>query len=88
MKKSYLINRDMYKNIKRMDHRQMERFLEDVYKEGVKDGKAAVPGVDISEIEKAIKGTRGIGEKKAADIMREIERKFGEEDVNEKRNGI
>ena len=39
MKKSYLINRDMYKNIKRMDHRQMENFLEGIYKEGVKDGK-------------------------------------------------
>lgn len=34
------INRCMYKDIKKFDRVQMDRFLQDIYDQGVKDGKA------------------------------------------------
>ena len=44
-KDKYMINRTKYKDIKRYDHKQMEDFLTDVYKNGYADGKESVPGV-------------------------------------------
>lgn len=38
-KDKYMINRTKYKDIKRYDHKQMEDFLTDVYKNGYADGK-------------------------------------------------
>ena len=38
-KDRYLINRVMYKNIKKYDHQQMEEFLTDIYKNGYQDGR-------------------------------------------------
>lgn len=43
-KDKYMINRTKYKDIKRYDHKQMEDFLTDVYKNGYADGKESVPG--------------------------------------------
>lgn len=48
-KDRYLINRTKYKDIKRYDHKQMEDFLTDVYKNGYADGKESVPGVELQE---------------------------------------
>lgn len=39
-KDKYMINRTKYKDIKRYDHKQMEDFLTDVYKNGYVDGKS------------------------------------------------
>ena len=39
VKDKYMINRTKYKDIKRYDHKQMEDFLTDVYKNGYADGK-------------------------------------------------
>lgn len=60
-KDRYLINRVMYKNIKKYDHQQMEEFLTDVYKNGYADGKESVPGVELQDVEKALQGVKGIG---------------------------
>lgn len=46
-KDKYMINRTKYKDIKRYDHKQMEDFLTDVYKNGYVDGKESVPGVEL-----------------------------------------
>lgn len=46
-KDRYLINRTKYKDIKRYDHKQMEDFLTDVYKNGFIDGEASVTGVEF-----------------------------------------
>lgn len=60
-KDKYMINRTKYKDIKRYDHKQMEDFLTDVYKNGYADGKEAVPGVELQDVEKALQGVKGIG---------------------------
>lgn len=55
-KDKYMINRTKYKDIKRYDHKQMEDFLTDVYKNGYADGKESVPGVELQDVEKALQG--------------------------------
>ena len=43
MAKGIKLNRVQYKNIKRMDHKQMKDFIVNMYNEGYEDGiKAAV----------------------------------------------
>lgn len=44
-KGKYLINRTMYKDIKKFDHQQMENFLTDVYKSGYQDVEVALQEV-------------------------------------------
>lgn len=60
-KDKYMINRTKYKGIKRYDHKQMEDFLTDVYKNGYADGKESVPGVELQDVEKALQDVKGIG---------------------------
>ena len=77
-KKSFELNRKEYLNIKRMDHHQMTLWAESMYKSGFEDGQASVPGLDISLIKKALLSVKGIGEKKAADIIIAIEKETAE----------
>lgn len=58
-KDRYLINRVMYKNIKKYDHQQMEEFLTDVYKNGYQDGRESVPGIELEDVKTALRGTKG-----------------------------
>lgn len=60
-KDRYMINRTRYKDIKRYDHQQMEDFLTDVYKSGYADGKESVIGVELKDVEAALKDVKGIG---------------------------
>ena len=60
-KDKYMINRTKYKDIKRYDHKQMEDFLTDVYKNGYVDGKESVTGVELQDVEAALKDVKGIG---------------------------
>ena len=78
MAKKFELNRKVYKNIKKMDHNQMTLWAESMYKSGFEDGQASVPGLDISLIEKALLSIKGIGEKKAADIIAAIEKEIVE----------
>lgn len=65
-KDKYMINRTKYKDIKRYDHKQMEDFLTDVYKNGYADGKESVPGVELQDVEAALKDVKGIGDQTLA----------------------
>ncbi len=60
-KDRYLINRTKYKDIKRYDHKQMEDFLTDVYKNGFIDGQESVTGVELQDVEDVLHGVKGIG---------------------------
>lgn len=73
------INRNMYQRIHKFDHSQLKLFCEDLYKNAYEDGKAAVSGVDFKKMEEAIRGTKGIGEKKATDIIAEVNKLFKED---------
>lgn len=73
-KKRFELNRKDYLNIKKMDHHQMSLWAESMYKSGFEDGRASIPVLDISLIKKALLNVKGIGEKKAADIIIAIEK--------------
>ncbi len=76
--KRYLVNRTVYKAVKKYDHQQFEDFCTDVYKSGWEDGKASVNALDVSEIETVIRSIKGIGEVRIGKIMEAINEKFGE----------
>ncbi len=60
-KGKYLINRTMYKDIKKFDHQQMENFLTDVYKSGYQDGEASVTRVELQDVEVAPRRSKESG---------------------------
>jgi hypothetical protein len=78
MAKKFGITRDQYKNVKRMDHKQMETFMVNLYNEGFKEGKeaAGTKRVKPSDIAVAITEVKGIGTKKAAEIMAAVNELF------------
>lgn len=73
-KKKFELNRKVYQSVKKMDHNQMNNFMQNMYDRGFKDGRASIPVLDISLIKKALLNVKGIGEKKAADIIVAIEK--------------
>lgn len=66
---TYELNRKTYKNVKKMDHRQMSSFCENLYKRGYEAGKKDSTELSDEEIMQAILQIKGIGEKKANDIL-------------------
>ena len=73
IQKDIVINRKQYQNIKKMDHNQMNLYIQSIYKSGFEDGKAAVPGIDIKSIDMVLKSIKGVGEKRAAAIVKALE---------------
>lgn len=71
-----LINRNMYKEIKKFDHRRLESFLQDIYKEGYNDAISENKGVSIEDIENTIRNTKGIGTVKYRAIKSELDKLF------------
>ena len=70
MAKGLKLNREQYKRVKRMDHKQMEDFICNMYNEGYTDGKeAAEPRIRPSDIASVLIEIKGVGTKKADEIM-------------------
>lgn len=77
MTKGLNFTREKYKRVKRMDHKQMETFLVTLYSEGYQEGKKnAEPKVKLSDIASAITSVKGVGTKKAAEIMAALSRLY------------
>lgn len=68
-----MIDRDTYRSIKKMSHEELQVFIVRYADELRKDA----PTIDLREVEKDIKSVRGIGEKRAEEIMRIFERHLG-----------
>lgn len=70
MAKGLKLNREQYKRVKAMDHKQMEDFMRNIYSEGCAAGKAgAEPAVKASDIASVLAEIKGVGTKKAGEIM-------------------
>lgn len=67
--KQYTLNRKTYKDVKRMDHLQMDVFCQNLYKTGHADGMKDAKGLSESEVREVILGVKGIGPKKSEDIV-------------------
>lgn len=76
IQKNVTINRKEYEKIKRYDRTQMDTFIQSVYKSGFKDGTDSVQGIDFSNVEKVLLTVKGIGEKKAKDIVIALEKEL------------
>lgn len=81
-----LLDRNLYKTIKRMDRETLQGLIQDIYESGRKKGLSEVgidePSddahtLDLREVEKEIRAIRGIGEKRAEEIMSIFEKHLG-----------
>lgn len=84
MIKGLNFTREKYKRVKRMDRKQMEVFMITLYKEGYQEGKKdAEPKVKFADIASVITSVKGVGTKKAAEIMAALSRLYegGEKDA-------
>ena len=70
MAEQKIIDRDTYRAIKKMSRKELQAFLVRYANELQKDA----PAVDLREVEKDIKAIKGIGEKRAEEIMAIIEK--------------
>lgn len=77
-KKRFELNRKDYLNIKKMDHHQMSLWAESMYKSGFQDGKKAADKVALTfeDVQVALSGIKGLGEKRIIAIHEALERKF------------
>lgn len=79
----YMLRREDYKRVKKMDRQQFENFCKNLYQTAYEEGRKSVPGIDITEVQKAISETPGIGSKRLQSIMDSLNSKFGEEKSDE-----
>ena len=78
IQKDIVINRKEYQNIRKMDHNQMNLYLQEIYKSGYAEGVKSVPGIDIAEIKKTLLSVKGLGEKRVADILGALEKELAQ----------
>ena len=76
----YTTTRAQYKEV----NAQLDEFCTRIYLEGIKDGRASVPGTDLTAVMEQIKNVKGIGEKRLAQIEAAVGTLFtGKEDSTE-----
>ena len=80
MSKGNIINRKLYNDIRRMDHNQMSRWAEELYKTAYRDGKDAAKGLTVDELKEVLCQQKGIGEKRTTAILEAIENKMKEKE--------
>ncbi|CBK80674.1 hypothetical protein CC1_19430 [Coprococcus catus GD/7] len=74
----YLLRREDYKRVKKMDRQQFESFCQNLYMAAYEEGRKSVPGIDITEVQEAISETPGIGTKRLQLIMDSLNNRFAE----------
>ena len=84
-----LLDRNLYRAIKKMDRNTLEGLLNDLFERGRKKGLAEAGVIvdetasdddstlDLRAVESEIKAIRGIGEKRAEEIMKISEKHLG-----------
>ena len=65
-----ILNRKLYKAVKKMDRQEMEAFLMDTYKTGFNDGAEAGDTADFKiKLVEVLNKTKGVGPKTFDNIM-------------------
>lgn len=70
------INRKVYRNIINMNRQQLQKYLNDLYNEGFNNGVKAISKQVAEKVDRGVRNTAGVGEKRYADIMASINREF------------
>lgn len=60
--------------------KQFENFCKNLYQTAYEEGRRSVPGIDITEVQKAISETPGIGAKRLEAITESLNSKFAKEE--------
>ena len=68
-----IIDRETYRSIKKMSREELQGFLMRYAENLTKDS----PVIDLPKLEQDIKSIKGIGEKRAEEVMNVIERHLG-----------
>lgn len=76
IQKDIVINRKEYQNIRKMDHNQMNLYIQGIYKSGCAEGVKSVPGIDISKIGEILLGIKGLGTKRVECIVATLEKEL------------
>lgn len=76
----YMLRREDYKRVKKMDRQQFESFCKNIYMTAYEEGRKSVSGIDITGVQKAISETPGIGAKRLEAIMESLNGKFAREE--------
>lgn len=80
------ISRELYRKIKNMNHREMENYLAGVYTEGFDNGVDSLTKTVASKIIRGLENTKGIGEKRMADIIDNINKEMEAKQTKHKHN--
>lgn len=85
-----ILDRDTYRRIKKMDRATLEGLIQDIFERGWKKGLAEAGEIvdesmaddgggtlDLRAVEAEIRGIKGIGEKRAEEIMLIFEKQLG-----------
>lgn len=76
--KTYMFNRKKYRELKKMDHAQMDVFFQEVYKRGYHDGMAENKmdiGAGREFLLEVLSDIKGVGIKTVQKIMAEFDRR-------------
>ena len=87
---AFLLDRDTYRKIKKMDRASLETLIQDIHESGRRKGLKEAGlvddhtgepeiNLDLRELEKRIKAVKGVGEKRAEEIMGIVEKWLGVE---------
>ena len=78
-----MITRDQYKAIKAMNREELDSYLNSVFIQGHNNGVAAMSAVIVDKVDRGLRMTPGIGEKRYQEIMDNIVKCMREDDTNE-----
>lgn len=70
--KQYELNRKEYQKIRKMDHEQMRSYCGSIFIRGYEAGVRASVLLSEDDMLRAILGVKGIGEKKAEDLVQAL----------------
>lgn len=83
-----MLTREQYKKIKSMNRQEMDGYLNNLYAEGHNAGVAALSIALASKIDRGIRNTPGIGEKRYQEIMKNITEQLNKVDEAEQEGEI
>ena len=76
----YMLRREDYKRVKKMDRQQFENFCKNLYQTAHEEGRRSVLGNDITVVQNAISETPGIGAKSLEAFMERLNSNFAKEE--------
>ena len=78
MAKQMVLNRKMYKEIKKMDHQDMSNYLSRYYMNSYNQGKEDAEGLKADELREVLLTVKGIGPAKTENIVEAVEKALSE----------